>query len=114
MVAVFVKGGELLLSGLPPELRHLKERIGAGPETGKTKGELMKQKIIEASITKDGKTKLHVKGADGGACESLTAAMEARLGAVESKEYTPERYNMLAAEQHAGQQVVSVKAVQRT
>ncbi len=65
----------------------------------------MKEIVIDAVIGKNGKTQLHVRGAQGEACVSLTGAMEARLGNVEEREYTPERYNWLAAEQAAPQGV---------
>ena len=101
MVAAFpgvyavIRDGQVYLSGLPPELvpavNKLGVFLGRDMDMGRT--------FIDAVITKDGKTKLSVRGAKGGECLSLTEAVEKRIGTVESREYTPERYNELRSDQ---------------
>ena len=55
----------------------------------------MKELVIDVRISKDGRTTIHVTGAQGESCMKLTEAIERRLGAVEHREYTPERENMI-------------------
>jgi hypothetical protein len=65
----------------------------------------MNEITIKAVISKEGKTVLHVQGVKGETCLSLTEAIENRLGKVEEREYTPERFNWLTAEQVSAQGV---------
>jgi len=55
----------------------------------------VKQLIIDVRIPKDGRTVMHVAGVQGESCMTLTEAIEQRLGAVEHREYTPERHNVV-------------------
>lgn len=52
---------------------------------------MMRQITIEVRIDKAGRTKMHVAGAQGESCTSLTKALEERLGKVEKRDYTKER-----------------------
>lgn len=52
---------------------------------------MLRQTTIEVRIDKAGRTKMHVQGAQGETCTTLTEALEQRLGMVEERDYTKER-----------------------
>jgi hypothetical protein len=55
----------------------------------------MRELTIDIRIAKDGRSTMHVSGAQGESCTKLTEAVEKRLGVVEHREYTPERENAI-------------------
>ena len=52
----------------------------------------MKRQEITVTIDQDGQATVTVNGIDGPACEAATEALERTLGAVRSRERTPEYY----------------------
>jgi hypothetical protein len=52
----------------------------------------MKRQEITVTIDQDGQATVTVSGIDGPACEAATEALEQALGAVRSRERTPEYY----------------------
>ena len=52
----------------------------------------MKRQEITVTIGQDGKATVTVNGIDGSGCEAATEALERALGAVRSRERTPEYY----------------------
>ena len=52
----------------------------------------MKRQEITVTIDQDGQAAVTVNGIDGPGCEAATEAIERALGAVRSREHTPEYY----------------------
>ena len=52
----------------------------------------MKRQEITVTIDQDGQATVAVSGIDGPGCEAATEALERALGAVRSRERTPEYY----------------------
>jgi hypothetical protein len=52
----------------------------------------MKRQEITVTIDQDGKATVTVSGIDGPACQAATETLEQALGAVRSREHTPEYY----------------------
>ena len=52
----------------------------------------MKRQEITVTIDQDGRAAVTVNGIDGPGCEAATEAIERALGAVRSRERTPEYY----------------------
>ena len=52
----------------------------------------MKRQEITVTIDRDGQATVAVNGIDGPGCEAATEALERALGAVRSRERTPEYY----------------------
>jgi hypothetical protein len=52
----------------------------------------MKRQEITITIGQDGRAAVAVSGIDGPACQAATEALEQALGAVRSRERTPEYY----------------------
>jgi hypothetical protein len=52
----------------------------------------MKRQEITVTIDQNGQTTVTVSGIDGPGCEAATEALERALGAVRSRERTPECY----------------------
>jgi DUF2997 family protein len=54
----------------------------------------MKRQEITVTIDQDGQATVSVSGIDGPGCEAATEALERTLGAVRSRERTPEYYRV--------------------
>ena len=54
----------------------------------------MKRQEITVTIDQDGQATVTVTGIDGPGCEAATEALEQALGAVRSRERTPEYYRV--------------------
>jgi hypothetical protein len=52
----------------------------------------MKRQEITVTINQDGRATVSVSGIDGPACRAATKSLEEALGAVRSRERTPEYY----------------------
>jgi len=52
----------------------------------------MKRQEITVTIDRDGQATVTVSGIEGSACQEATEALERALGAVHSRERTPEYY----------------------
>jgi len=58
----------------------------------------MQMQELEITIGTDGKVVIHVQGAPGGACVTLTEALEHAVGTVEERTFTPEFYEQPVVE----------------
>ena len=54
----------------------------------------MKRQEITVTIDQDGRATVTVNGIDGPGCEAATEAIERALGAVRSREHTPDYYRV--------------------
>ena len=54
----------------------------------------MKRQEITVTIDQDGQASVTVSGIDGPGCEAATEALEQALGAVRSRERTPDYYRV--------------------
>ena len=52
----------------------------------------MRRQEITVTIDQDGQATVSVSGIDGPACQAATETLEQALGAVRSREHTPEYY----------------------
>ncbi len=108
MVTVYLSGDKVLASALTPQLRRVLARIAGEPVMDKgakeQKEEAKMPNIIEARITPEGKTILHVQGVQGARCQSLTDALVSRLGVVESSQATAEMYEQARVQENVGEQ----------
>jgi len=64
----------------------------------------MQMQELEITIGNDGRVVIHVSGATGQDCVSLTGALEQAVGTVEERTFTPEFYEQPVTD-HMGIQI---------